>query len=66
MGNPLFAFFFFFLVFCLFRAALEAYGYSQAMDRIRATAAILCHNHTNAGSKPHLRPTPQLTAMPDP
>jgi len=23
-------------------------------------------SHTNSGSEPHLRPTPQLTAMPDP
>ena len=57
-------------VFCchffLFRAAPSAYGGSQASGRIRAAAAGLQHSHSNAGSKPHLQPTPQLTAMPDP
>ena len=31
-----------------------------------ATAASPHHGHSNAGSELHLRPTPQLTAMPDP
>ena len=31
-----------------------------------ARAACLCHSHGNMGSKPCLRPTPQLTAMLDP
>ena len=35
-------------------------------DRIGATGAGLCHSHSNSGSKPRLRPTPQLTTMPDP
>jgi len=39
------------------------YGRSQAGGPIRATAASLHHSHSNVGSKPHLRPTPQLTAM---
>ena len=43
-----------------------AYGSSQARGPIRAAAASLRHNHTNARSEPHLWPTPQLTAMPDP
>ena len=43
-----------------------AYGSSQARDRIRATAVSLHHSHSNVGSKPHLRPIPQLTATPDP
>ena len=43
-----------------------AYGRSQARGRIRATAAGLHHRHSNAGSEPHVRPTPQLTATPDP
>ena len=43
-----------------------AHGGSQAKGLIRATAASLGHSHSNAGSKPHLRPTPQVTAMPDP
>ena len=59
----IFLIFFFFL---LFRAAPTAYGSSQARGRIRATAAGLCHSHNNAGSKPCLWPTPQLTAMLDP
>jgi len=33
---------------------------------IRAVAASLHHSHSNAGSKPRLQPTPQLTATPDP
>ena len=57
--------FFFFLVFCLFRAAPAAYGGSQARDLIRAIADGLHHSH-NAGSELRLRPTPQLTATSDP
>ena len=57
----------FFSVFCLFfRAAPEAYGGSQARGPIGAVAASLHHSHSNVGSKPCLRPTPQLMAMPDP
>ena len=33
---------------------------------IGAVVAGLHHSHSNARSKPHLRPTPQLMAMPDP
>ena len=39
---------------------------SQARGQIRAAAASLRHSPGNLGSEPHLRPTPQLTAMPDP
>ena len=46
----------------LFRAALVAYGGSQARGRIGATAAGLHHSHGNAGSELHLRPVPQLMA----
>ena len=49
-----------------FRVAGVAYGSSQAMGGIGAVAASLHHSHNNAGSGPHLKPTPQLTAMPDP
>ena len=35
---------------CLFRAAPMAYGVSQAMGLMRATAAGLHHSHRNAGS----------------
>ena len=44
----------------LFRAALVAYGGSQARGGIGAVAAGLQHNHGNLGSEPRLRPTPQL------
>ena len=64
-------FFFVFLggfvfVFLLFRAAPTTYGGSQARSLIGATDAGLCHSHSNAGSKLHLQPIPQLIAMPDP
>uniref|UniRef100_A0A8D1SYM9 Cathepsin L n=1 Tax=Sus scrofa TaxID=9823 RepID=A0A8D1SYM9_PIG len=52
--------------FFFFRAAATAYGGSQAKGQIQATAPGLRHSHSNAGSKPHLQPTPQLMAMPDP
>ena len=54
----------FFFFFWSFRAALAAYGGSQAGGPIRAADAS--HSHSNAGSEPGLRPTPQPTAMPDP
>ena len=47
--------FFFFL-----RAALMAYGGSQARGLTGAAAAGLYHSHSNAGSELHLRPTPFL------
>ena len=50
----------------LFRAALTAYGGSQARGLIRATAASPHHRHSNAGSEPCLQTTPQLMATPDP
>ena len=52
--------------FSAFWAAPAAYGSSQARGQIRATAASPHHSHSNTGSEPCLRPTPQLTAMPDP
>ena len=57
-----FLFFFFFL----FRATPVAYGGSQARGPIEAVAASLRHSHSNARSEPHLLPTPQLVAAPDP
>ena len=63
-SNQTFYLFFFFFPF-LFRAPLVAGGGSQARSLIGATAASLHHSH-NARSQPHLQPTPQLTAMPDP
>ena len=55
-----------FFVFCLFRAALTAYGGSQARGLIGAVAAGLCHSHSNARSELCLQSTLQLTATPDP
>ena len=58
----------FFCCCCLFAfsgAAPMAYGGSQARGRIRAVAAVLHQSHSDAGSELHLRPTPQLLAMPD-
>ena len=55
-----------FFFFLLFRVVPGAYGGSQARGRNGATAAGLHHSHSNTGSKPRLRPTPQLTATPDP
>ena len=63
-----FSFFFFLFLFSFlpFRATSMASGVFQASDQIGAAAAGLCHSHSNTGSKPCLRPTPQLTAMLDP
>ena len=60
------SFFFFFLFSFLGLHPPEACGAPQARGRVRATAAGLCQSHSNSRSKLHLRPTPQLTAMPDP
>ena len=43
-----------------------AYGGSQARGPIGAVVAGLHPSHSNARSEPHLRPTPQLTAVTDP
>ena len=59
-------FFYFYFFFLLFRATPVAQGGPQAKDPIRATAASLHHSHSNARPELHLRPTPQLTATPDP
>ena len=50
----------------IFWAASVAYGGSQARGQIRAVAASLRQSNSNTRSEPRLRPTPQLTAMPDP
>ena len=66
---------YFFLIYYyyyfLFRAALEACGgpwtYGpQAGGLIGATAVSLRQSHSNTRSQPHLQPTPQFMAMPDP
>ena len=57
---------FLFVRFLLFRAAPVAYESSQARCLIRAVATCLRQSHSNAGSEPRLRPTPELMAMPGP
>ena len=52
--------------FCLFRATPIAYRGSQPRGQIGVVAAGLHHSDSNTKSEPHLRPTPQLTATPDP
>ena len=47
-------------------AAPASCGSSQARGRIIAAAASLHHSHNNSISEPHVLPTPQLLAMPDP
>ena len=49
--------------FSFFRET-PVYGGSQARGRIGATT--VGHRHSNAGSEPHLQPTPQLIATLDP
>ena len=69
VSNLAYSLFFFFLAFWLFafsRATPSAYGGSQARGRIRAIATSLHQSHSNVGSKPRLRLTPQLMAMPGP
>ena len=58
--------YYFFFVFCFFRAAPTACGGSQARGQIGLVTLGLCHNHSHAGSEPHVQPTPQLKVMPDP
>ena len=55
----------FIYLFLVFRATPVTYGSSLARGQVGAIPAGLHHSHTNEGSKPHVRPTPQLTAMPD-
>ena len=66
----IFFFFFFFaffgLLLLLMGAAPVAHGGCQARGLMGAVTAGLHQSHSNAGSKSHLRPTPQLTATPDP
>ena len=50
----------------LFRAVSMACGSSQARGLIGAVAAGLHYSLSNARSKPHWQPTPQLRATPDP
>ena len=65
-GICVFLGFFCLLFYFIFRATPAACGDSQDRDQIRAVACGPQHSHSNARSKQHLRPTPQLTATPDP
>ena len=56
----------YFAFFVFSRASPAAYEGSQARGLIGAVAAGLHQSHSNVGSEPCLRPTPQLTAMLDP
>ena len=47
-------------IFCIFRAAIVAYGGSQATGPIKAVAASQHHSHSNKGSELRLWPTPRL------
>ena len=42
------------VVVVVFRTSLVAHGGSQVRSLIRATAATLCHSHSNSRSKPCL------------
>ena len=54
------------IIILLFRATPAAYGSSQARGLIGVAAASLHHSHSHTRSETSLRPTPQLTATPDP
>ena len=53
-------------LFACFKGCPVASGSSQARGPVGATVANLHHSHSNAGSEPSLRLTPQLMATPDP
>ena len=55
-----------FFCVCVFRALPTAYEGSQARSRIGAVASGLHPSPIHVGSKPRLRPTPQLMETPDP
>ena len=65
--RPLFVVVVVVVVFFFFvRAEPAAYGGFQATGLIRAVDAGLHQSHSNTRSEPHLLPTPQLEATPDP
>ena len=59
-------FFFLFGRFTFSTAAPTAYGGSHPRGLIGAVATDLHQGHSNVGSQPHLWPTPERTATPDP
>ena len=66
LHSNFFSFYFVLSYFSVFRAASMVSGGSQTKGQIGATAAGLCHSHSNIRYKPSLQPIPQLMAMPDP
>ena len=58
--------FYFILVFCLFRATPWHVEVPRQGSNYSAVVADLCHSHSNRGSEPKQRPTPQLMAALDP
>ena len=59
--------FIFFFCFVLFFLRLHPWHMEVLRLEIdSAAAAGLHHSYSIVGSEPHLRPTPQLTAVPDP
>ena len=58
--------FFVVLGFFLGGGTPAAYGSTQARGQTGAAATSLYHNHSNVESEPHLQPTPQLMATPEP
>ena len=62
----LFFFVLFCLSFCYFLGRSRGIWISQARGPNGPVATGPRQSHSNAGSEPCLRPSPQLTAMPDP
>ena len=57
--------FFFVFFFAISLGRFRGIWRFQARGRIRAVAPGLHQSHSNSGSEPRRRPTPQLTATPD-
>ena len=53
-------------LYVFFRAVPTVFEGSQTRGLIGAVVAALRHSHSNTRSEPHLQPTPQFMAMPDP
>ena len=62
----LFFVFVFFGFFTFSGAAPTAHGGFQVRGLMGAVATGLHQSHSNVGPEPHLQPTPQLMARPDP